>query len=121
MRIRSVIVATSAAVVAVLSWSGAASAGGGCLHGTPVSDGTGTTVEIVDMCFTPTVLHVDPGTAVTAPSADGASQPSRAEVAQTGTAMPACWSASWKSCWSETAFMASSTVIAPAFTSSRSD
>jgi plastocyanin len=71
MRIRSAIVATSAAVAAVLSWSGAAFAGGGCLHGTAPSEGTGTTVEIVDMCFTPTVLHVDPGTTVTFVNRDG--------------------------------------------------
>src|SRR5687768_5418921 len=38
------------------------SAGGGC-HGAQ-TEGTGTTVEMTGMCFTPTVLHVDPGTEV---------------------------------------------------------
>jgi plastocyanin len=43
--------------------------GGGC-HGTDagttgVTDATGTTVEMVDACFTPTILRVAPGTRVT--------------------------------------------------------
>jgi plastocyanin len=65
MRTRTAIVATLTALAAVWSWSGTASAGGGCLHGTPPSEGEGTVVEMVDACFTPTVLHVDPGTTVT--------------------------------------------------------
>ncbi len=39
-----------------------ASAGGGC-HDAP-TEGDGDTVEMTGMCFTPTVLHVDPGTEV---------------------------------------------------------
>jgi plastocyanin len=35
------------------------------MHGTSPTDGTGAVVEIVDYCFTPTVLHVEPGTEVT--------------------------------------------------------
>lgn len=65
MRIRTVIIATLAAGAAAVSWSGPASAGGGCLHGTPPSEGSGAVVEMVEMCFTPTVLHVDPGATVT--------------------------------------------------------
>ena len=65
MRIRTAIVATLAAGAAVLPWTGTASAGGGCLHGTPASEGEGAVVEMVDACFTPTVLHVDPGATVT--------------------------------------------------------
>jgi len=38
-------------------------AGGGCHGG--ATDGTGRVVELVDACFTPTVLRVDPGTEVT--------------------------------------------------------
>jgi plastocyanin len=64
MWIRSAIVTTMAAGAAVLAAGGTASAGGGCLHGTPPSDGDGAVVELVDACFTPTVLHVDPGTEV---------------------------------------------------------
>lgn len=44
---------------------GPASAGGGCLHGVPPSDGTGDTVRMIGNCFEATVLHVDPGTKVT--------------------------------------------------------
>jgi plastocyanin len=71
MRTRTAIVATLVAVAAVCSWSATASAGGGCLHGTPPSEGEGTVVEMVDACFTPTVLHVDPGTTVTFVNRDG--------------------------------------------------
>jgi plastocyanin len=65
MRIRTALAATLAAGAAVLLSSGAASAGGGCLHGTAASEGGGAVVDMVDECFTPTVLHVDPGTTVT--------------------------------------------------------
>jgi len=44
---------------------GSASAGGGCFHGVPPSDGTGDTVRMTGNCFDATVLHVDPGTKVT--------------------------------------------------------
>ena len=55
-----------AVIVAGVSLGGApASAGGGCLHGVPPSDGTGDTVEMTANCFEATVLHVDPGTQVT--------------------------------------------------------
>ncbi len=40
----------------------AASGGGGC--GQPVTDAAGTTVEIEDYCFSPTILRVAPGTDV---------------------------------------------------------
>ena len=40
-----------------------AAAGGGCHSG--VTNGTGDTVEMVDACFTPTTLQVDPGVTVT--------------------------------------------------------
>lgn len=39
-------------------------AGGGCFHTTP-TDGTGSTVEIADFCFGPTVVHVEPGAEIT--------------------------------------------------------
>ena len=65
MRVRTLIVSGLAAGVAVLGGAVPASAGGGCMHGTAPTDGTGTVVEIVDYCFTPTVLHVEPGTEVT--------------------------------------------------------
>jgi plastocyanin len=71
MKIRTAIIAPLAATAAVLMWSGAASAGGGCLHGTPASEGEGAVVDMVDACFTPTVLHVDPGATVTFVNSDG--------------------------------------------------
>jgi plastocyanin len=40
-----------------------AAAGGGCHSG--VTQGTGDTVEIVDACFTPTALSIQPGDSVT--------------------------------------------------------
>lgn len=40
-----------------------AQAGGGCHGG--VTRGTGTTIQIVDACFTPTILQVKPGQIVT--------------------------------------------------------
>lgn len=40
----------------------AAGGGGGCYE---MTEGTGTAVELIDMCFTPSVLRVAPGTEVT--------------------------------------------------------
>ena len=55
-----------AMVVAMLSFGGgSASAGGGCFHELPPTNGTGDTVEITANCFEATVLHVDSGTKVT--------------------------------------------------------
>jgi plastocyanin len=42
-----------------------AQAGGGACHGLPVTDARGSTVEAKDYCFTPTVLHIQPGQSVT--------------------------------------------------------
>ena len=50
-----------------------ASAGGGC-H-TPATEGRGTTVALVDLCFTPTVLRVAPGTTVTFDNRDTMAHP----------------------------------------------
>jgi len=44
-------------------------AGGGC-HG-PDTQGTGTTVELTGMCFSPSILYVQPGDAVTWRNQDG--------------------------------------------------
>jgi plastocyanin len=57
-------IAIAAAFLAVLVVPVApAAAGGGCHQG--VTQGTGDTVEMVDACFTPTILKVDPGETVT--------------------------------------------------------
>lgn len=71
MRITRALVTTMTVGAAVLAAGGTASAGGGCLHGTPPSDGDGAVVEMLDACFTPTVLHVDPGAEVTFVNRDG--------------------------------------------------
>ena len=44
---------------------GRASAGGGGCHGTPASERSGDSIELTGNCFSPTVLNVAPGTAVT--------------------------------------------------------
>ena len=60
------VAAAAAAIVAVAIVPGAAAAagrgGGGCHEAT---EGTGPVVELLNVCFTPTVLRVEPGTTVT--------------------------------------------------------
>lgn len=59
----------AAAIGLVLAWTvgipatAGASGGGGC--GRPVTDRTGTTVDIQTFCFAPTVLRTEPGQTVT--------------------------------------------------------
>jgi plastocyanin len=57
------IVGTIAGVSVLGPWSGPASAGGGCHTG--VTQGSGEVVELVDACFTPTTLRIEPGDPVT--------------------------------------------------------
>ncbi len=67
MRRRAMVLTMTMATTAVL-WTGGATparAGGGCAHGTPPTDGSGTTVSMAENCFTPTVLHTDPGAEIT--------------------------------------------------------
>lgn len=65
MRARTLIAFVLATGGAVLVGGGPASAGGGgCMHGTAPTDGEGAVVELVDACFTPTVLNVEPGAEV---------------------------------------------------------
>jgi plastocyanin len=61
-RIRVATISATALLMLGL-WSGQARAGGGCHDG--VTQGTGDTIGIVNACFTPTILHVDPGSMVT--------------------------------------------------------
>ena len=61
---RRTVICMAAAFLAVLIVPVApATAGGGCHQG--VTNGDGDTVEMVDACFTPTILTVDPGETVT--------------------------------------------------------
>lgn len=55
--------------VALTPSTASASGGGGC--GQPVSEGIGTEVEIRDYCFSPTILRVPTGKAVTFTNLDG--------------------------------------------------
>jgi plastocyanin len=67
MRSHAIRIGFVAAVAGMALWggSGMASAGGGCMHSTGPTTGRGDTVEMLDMCFTSTVLYVKPGTEVT--------------------------------------------------------
>jgi plastocyanin len=62
-RIHATLLAAVLAVGSQLTQATPAEAGGGC-HST-ATNGSGTTVEMKDMCFTPTVLRVKPGDSVT--------------------------------------------------------
>jgi plastocyanin len=62
-RIQGTILAAALAVTSQVAQVSPAQAGGGC-H-SAATNGTGTTVEMKDMCFTPTVLRVKPGDSVT--------------------------------------------------------
>jgi plastocyanin len=57
-----ILLPVAAALVAIGDWAAPAAAGAGC-HG-EVTQGKGDTVELVDACFTPAILHVQPGTSV---------------------------------------------------------
>jgi plastocyanin len=57
------VAATILAVVPLLAGTTPAIAGGGCHSG--VTTGRGDTVTMVEACFTPTTLYVEPGTKVT--------------------------------------------------------
>ena len=58
-----VLVPLLAVLAATLLTAAPASAGGGC-HA-PATEGRGTTVALTDLCFTPTLLRVEPGSTVT--------------------------------------------------------
>ena len=62
-RIQGTLLAAVLAVTSQVAQVSPAQAGGGC-H-SAATNGTGTTVEMKDMCFTPTVLRVKPGDSVT--------------------------------------------------------
>lgn len=63
--IRRASLAAGIALVAVVLAPAAATASGGGGCGGPVTDDSGTRVEIRNFCFTPTILRVVPGDAVT--------------------------------------------------------
>ena len=63
MRGTTKLLAAFVLVAAPVAAVGPARAGGGCHEG--VTQGTGTTIRIVVACFTPSILHVQPGETVT--------------------------------------------------------
>ena len=66
MRSRAIRIGFVATIASSALWGGdAANAGGGCMHGTGPTNGRGHEVQMVDACFTATVLYVDRGTEVT--------------------------------------------------------
>jgi plastocyanin len=62
--IRRLSVSAAVGLLLVLTFPALSAAGGGGCH-TGATQGKGTDVEIADACFTPTLLHVDPGQSVT--------------------------------------------------------
>ena len=69
----AVLVPLVAILAATVLAAAPAAAGGGC-HA-PATEGRGTTVALTDLCFTPTVLRVAPGTEVTFVNRDSIAHP----------------------------------------------
>ena len=67
MRIRVMKIGFVTVIASAALWvsSGIAVAGGGCMHSTGPTTGRGDAVEMLDYCFTSTVLYVERGTDVT--------------------------------------------------------
>ena len=65
-------IAAAATVLAMLGTPAETAAGGGGCRGRPSTEGTGTTVEMRENCFQPTVLHAEPGQGVTWTNSDPA-------------------------------------------------
>ncbi|MGH2579122.1 MAG: plastocyanin/azurin family copper-binding protein, partial [Actinomycetota bacterium] len=62
--IRRLSVSATVGLLLVLTLPAFSAAGGGGCH-TGATQGKGADVEIADACFTPTILHIDPGQSVT--------------------------------------------------------
>jgi plastocyanin len=62
-KLRILLMLASAGAAVLGPWAVPATAGGGCHAG--LTQGKGDTVEMAKMCFTPSVLQVEPGTEVT--------------------------------------------------------
>jgi plastocyanin len=67
MSIRAIKIGIVTVIASAALWvsSGIATAGGGCMHSTGPTTGSGDAVEMLDYCFTSTVLYVERGTDVT--------------------------------------------------------
>jgi plastocyanin len=62
-KLRILLMIASAGAAVLGPWAVPATAGGGCHKG--MTQGTGDTVEMTELCFTPSILEVEPGTEVT--------------------------------------------------------
>ena len=69
------LVLLSTVLAATVLVAAPASAGGGC-H-SPATEGRGTTIALTDLCFSPTVLRVAPGSEVTFVNRDTMEHPGR--------------------------------------------
>ena len=72
-RLRALVLLLAVLAATVLAAAPPAAAGGGC-HA-PATEGRGTAVALTDLCFTPTVLRVAPGTEVTFVNRDSIAHP----------------------------------------------
>jgi plastocyanin len=62
-KVRILLMLASAGAAVLGPWAAPVTAGGGCHRG--LTQGEGDTVEMAKMCFTPSILEVEPGTKVT--------------------------------------------------------
>jgi plastocyanin len=72
-RLRSIVLLLALLVATVLAAAPPASAGGGCHR--PATEGRGGTLTLSELCFSPTVLRVAPGSEVTVVNKDSVAHP----------------------------------------------
>src|SRR5512133_4107595 len=72
-RLRAVVLLPAVLAAAALAAAPPAAAGGGCHR--PATEGRGTTLTLTELCFSPNVLRVAPGTEVTIVNRDALPHP----------------------------------------------
>jgi plastocyanin len=72
-RLRSLVLLLAVLAATVLAAAPPAAAGGGCHR--PATEGRGTTLALRELCFSPSVLRVDPGSEVTIVNRDATAHP----------------------------------------------
>jgi plastocyanin len=72
-RLRSIVLLLALLAATVLAAAPPASAGGGCHR--PATEGRGATLTLDELCFSPTVLRVAPGSEVTVVNKDSVAHP----------------------------------------------
>jgi plastocyanin len=73
-RLRALVLLLAVLAATILAAAPSASAGGGGCH-RPASEGRGSTLTLTDLCFSPTVLRVAPGSEVTIVNRDPLAHP----------------------------------------------